>query len=312
MLFLERFYDYKTETSPAFNIVDEELLSLPDEDFFDHDKSIFFIESFKKDYLPARTLCSIESAALFHRNTFIDVMMTSQSLRKSEGIKSLLKAYSNVRFFHLNATTLYMESTLKEWFLEEKWKLTKYSNMNFGNPLRFLLLYKYGGIYLDMDVFVLKNLKKEENFAGLESQEKVNSAIMGFRKGHPFIKDCITEITQPVDVNSWGIYGPILVTNIFKRRCHAKLPDTTLKNCSDIKLFQKKVLYPLSWADINKFFEEHQELTDTLLNHPDILTLHLWNKHTKTNIISLEGQSILSVIARRSCPITAFVFDYKF
>ncbi|RXG53172.1 hypothetical protein Avbf_14020 [Armadillidium vulgare] len=90
-------------------------------------------------------------------------------------------------------------------------------------------------------------------------------------------------------------------------RCHAKLPDTTLKNCSDIKLFGKKVL-----ADINKFFEEHQELTDTLLNHPDILTLHLWNKHTKKNNISLEGQSILSVIARRSCPITAFVFDYKF
>ncbi|RXG53206.1 Lactosylceramide 4-alpha-galactosyltransferase [Armadillidium vulgare] len=273
----------KRKLSPAFNILDEELLSLPDEDFFDHDKSIFFIESFKKDYLPARTLCSIESAALFHRNTFIDVMMTSQTLRNSEGIKSLLKAYSNVRFFYLNATTLYMESALKEWFLEEKWKLTKYSNMNFGDALRFLLLYKYGGIYLDMDVFVLKNLKKEENFAGLESQEKVNSAIMGFRKGHPFLKDCITEITQPVDVNSWGIYGPILVTNIFKRR-----------------------------ADINKFFEEHQELTDTLLNHPDILTLHLWNKHTKTNIISLEGQSILSVIARRSCPITAFVFDYKF
>lgn len=69
-----------------------------------------------------------------------------------------------------------------------------------------------------MDVFVLKNLQKEENFAGLESQEKVNSAIMGFRKGHPFLNDCITEITKPVDVNSWGIYGPILVTNIFKRR----------------------------------------------------------------------------------------------
>ncbi|RXG53171.1 hypothetical protein Avbf_14019 [Armadillidium vulgare] len=63
---------------------------------------------------------------------------------------------------------------------------------------RFLLLYKYGGIYLDMDVFVLKNLQKEENFAGLESQEKVNSAIMGFRKGHPFLNDCITEITKPL------------------------------------------------------------------------------------------------------------------
>ncbi|KAL7636297.1 UNVERIFIED_CONTAM: hypothetical protein RMT77_013056 [Armadillidium vulgare] len=313
VLLLRIFYkDYKIKIPPIQNNPNEELLSPPHEESFDREKSIFFIEGFGKNYIPARMLCSIESAALVHNNTFIDVLMTSRTLQKSVEIRSLLKAYSNVRFLYLNATTLYMESPMREWFLKETWKSSKYPEINFVDPLRYLLLYKYGGIYLDMDIIVLKNLKMLENFAGLESDSWVNCAVMGFRKGHPFLNDCITEMTQHFDSELWGINGPKLITKIFRRRCHAELPDTTLKNCSDIKLFKREVFYPISWTKLDKFFEEDQEFTNTLLNDPDILTLHFWNHHTESRIIPVDGQNLYSVIVRHLCPITALSSNYIF
>ncbi|KAB7506647.1 hypothetical protein Anas_00666 [Armadillidium nasatum] len=284
IFFLKLFYeDSKLKSLPIPSNQDDELLSLPFEKSFEHERSIFFIEGFGKDHIPARMICSIESAALAHRNTPIDVMMTSQILRKSEGIKSLLKAYSNVRFLYLNATALYMESPMKEWFLNKMWVQSKFPEINFDDPLRFLLLFKYGGIYLDMDTIVLKNLEKEENFVGLEIDEHINSAIMGFRKGHPLLNDCIEEMTKHFDGEAWGVNGPVLITKIFRRR-----------------------------DDLDKIFEDDNEFANTLLNDPNFLTLHFYNQLTKTRTISLKRQSIFSVLARNLCPITAFVFNYSF
>lgn len=65
--------------------------------------------------------------------------------------------------------------------------------------LRLIVLYKFGGIYLDLDVVVQKNLDElPANFVGKESfwkndDDSLNGAILGFQDdiGHKIMKLCL-------------------------------------------------------------------------------------------------------------------------
>jgi mannosyltransferase OCH1-like enzyme len=57
-----------------------------------------------------------------------------------------------------------------------------------------MLLQLHGGIYLDFDSLVLRNLESLQNALGLVAPSYVNGAVMAFDKGHPFLKDCLDEL----------------------------------------------------------------------------------------------------------------------
>lgn len=64
--------------------------------------------------------------------------------------------------------------------------------------LRYLVLYKYGGIYLDLDVVVQKNLDElPANFCGIEKEEleiaDLNVAVFGLQNktGHHISELCL-------------------------------------------------------------------------------------------------------------------------
>jgi lactosylceramide 4-alpha-galactosyltransferase len=54
--------------------------------------------------------------------------------------------------------------------------------------LRYAVLNKHGGIYLDFDVMVLRPLGKLENVLGLQGENFVNQAVVIFEKGHAFLQ----------------------------------------------------------------------------------------------------------------------------
>jgi mannosyltransferase OCH1-like enzyme len=67
--------------------------------------------------------------------------------------------------------------------------------------LRYELLYKFGGVYLDVDMVVLKPLDilhhTYEFYAGLHpsnSEDVLGNAIIGSAPGHPILKHCIESI----------------------------------------------------------------------------------------------------------------------
>jgi hypothetical protein len=60
--------------------------------------------------------------------------------------------------------------------------------------IRFYALYNYGGIYLDSDVEILKNLDELLElpyFVGLETAGTIEAAVMGAEKGCDWIKYCL-------------------------------------------------------------------------------------------------------------------------
>jgi mannosyltransferase OCH1-like enzyme len=96
--------------------------------------------------------------------------------------------------------------------------------------MRFEILYKYGGIYIDADSFCIEKLDEEiikKSFAGWENEVKRPGLIavgtMGFTINHPIPKKAI-EFIKNNEVSyaktgklAWQNTGPVLLTNLYNQ-----------------------------------------------------------------------------------------------
>jgi mannosyltransferase OCH1-like enzyme len=135
--------------------------------------------------------------------------------------------------------------------------------------LRLLILYKYGGIYIDADTVIMKPekfdrfLKKQkqkhgmffgwENLTatrtrklGLGVRRLVANGIIGAEKGHPFLKrlldgivDHSANVTDTKD--AWKHVGPYYVTKMYM---------SLKKIFPDVHVFPMRYFYPRPWAGI--------------------------------------------------------------
>lgn len=76
----------------------------------------------------------------------------------------------------------YVKETIAESFFQSgNFSKTKYFKIHLSDVLRLVTLWKYGGIYLDLDMIVLQRLDLwPKNFACLESKSYINNAVLGF------------------------------------------------------------------------------------------------------------------------------------
>ena len=103
---------------------------------------------------------------------------------------------------------------------------------NVSNLLRIVLLIRFGGIYFDSDVISLKPLPEADqvschlianrsqihatlitffaqpqNFIVATERDKVNNAVMRFRRGHPFLRFMLRELVSNFKSSKWGNQG---------------------------------------------------------------------------------------------------------
>jgi FkbM family methyltransferase len=125
--------------------------------------------------------------------------------------------------------------------------------------VRFDILYQYGGIYLDTDMLLLKNLDcflDNECFLGYEDKYFLNAAIIGAIPSSHFIKECLTYYDTADYFETMPTISQI-ITNIFK------------KTNSIVKTLPYEFFYPLP-------FKNRTQNIDTFIT-PNSYSVHLWN-----------------------------------
>jgi hypothetical protein len=133
--------------------------------------------------------------------------------------------------------------------------------------LRLLILYKFGGVYIDADTVILKPEKFDhflrknrtgvffawENLTafrtrklGIRKRRLVANSVIGAEAGHLFIKELLEgivshskEITETKE--AWKRVGPYYVTKKY---------DALKGRFPDIKVFPMRYFYPRAWIDI--------------------------------------------------------------
>ncbi|CAH8356350.1 unnamed protein product [Eruca vesicaria subsp. sativa] len=178
---------------------------------------------------------------------------------------------------------------------------------NLSNLMRLAYLFKFGGVYLDTDMIVLKSFKHLRNVIGAQTLESVsrnwtrlNNAVLIFDKNHPLLLKCIQEFALTFNGNVWGHNGPYLVSRVAR-----SVEGTEGYNFT---IMRPSTFYSVNWVEIEKLFKVPRTEKDLKRVKVKVLEmqrrgygLHLWNKFSSKFVI--EQGSAMDKIVSDHCVI---------
>ncbi|GLJ21503.1 hypothetical protein SUGI_0397500 [Cryptomeria japonica] len=187
------------------------------------------------------------------------------------------------------------------------WRKVDFYYIHYTELLRLAVLYKYGGIYLDSDIVVLKALDSLNNTIGTVSPSNkdftLNGAVMAFEKHSPFLLECLSEFTATYEDNLLTWNGAELLTRVAKRSIEQSDQSWVHK---DFKIQPHQEFFPLSFYNISNYFtapntQYDKEVQEVLLNRilNESFTLHLWN--SATSKLVPESGSLVERILNYHC-----------
>ncbi|XP_077244455.1 alpha 1,4-glycosyltransferase family protein isoform X2 [Tasmannia lanceolata] len=129
-----------------------------------------------------------------------------------------------------------------------EWRKIHHYAIHYSELVRLSALYKYGGVYLDSDVIVLKSLHSLKNSIAMEDQRAgsstFNGAVMAFERHSPFIMECLREFYSTYDDTLLSWNGADLLT-----RVHDRLSQSQLV----LKIEPPFAFFPISSQNIKSF-----------------------------------------------------------
>ncbi|KAL1193830.1 hypothetical protein V5N11_031957 [Cardamine amara subsp. amara] len=263
-----------------------------------------------------REIFSVES--VFKSNPRSCLMVLSSTLDSPQGFR-ILKPFLD-RGYRVMAVTpdlpFLLKDTAGESWLEEiqtgkrdpgKIPLAQ----NLSNLMRLAYLFKFGGVYLDTDMIVLKSFKTLRNVIGAQTLEPVsrkwtrlNNAVLIFDKNHPLLLKCIEEFALTFNGNVWGHNGPYLVSRV------ARAVEGT--DGYNFTIMTPPAFYPVNWVEIEKLFKVPRTEKDSKRVQVKVLEmqkrsygLHLWNKFSSK--FEIEQGSAMDKLVSDQCIICGSV-----
>ncbi|XP_068340605.1 uncharacterized protein [Pyrus communis] len=266
----------------------------------------------KRDFLAMDTL--------FKSNPQGCLMIISKSMDSGRGYR-ILKPLLDKGFKILAITPdlpFLVKNTPAESWLEELKSGRKDPgriplSQNLANLIRLTMLYKYGGIYLDTDLVILKDFSGLRNAVGAQSVgedskqwTRLNGAVMIFDINHPILIDFLEEFATTFNGNKWGHNGPYLVSRVIER-----VGSTPGYN---LTILPPKAFYPVDWNRIHRLFKKPQkrsesravEITLNELNDREIYAVHLWNKRSRE--FAIQEGSVMARLMSEHCVICQDIY----
>ncbi|XP_030513871.2 uncharacterized protein At4g19900 [Rhodamnia argentea] len=247
---------------------------------------------------------ALESVLLQHRDACVVVFSETVELdffRDSflkDGYKVAV-AMPNLEELLKDTPTLIFASV---WF---EWRKTKFYPTHFSELIRLAALYKYGGIYIDFDVIVLKSLSSLNNTVGLESRldrHSFNGAVMAFRRHSPFIMECLREFYLVYDDTQFRWNGADLLTRVAENFSRSGRREVELL---ELKVQPFFIFFPISSQEITRYLvapsmEIERAQQDSLFRKilDESSAFHFWNSITST-LVPEPGSLVSRLIDHR-------------
>ncbi|XP_058072078.1 uncharacterized protein At4g19900 [Magnolia sinica] len=188
-----------------------------------------------------------------------------------------------------------------------EWRKIPLYYIHYSELVRLAALYKYGGVYLDSDVIVLKPLRSLKNLIATEEQlaasSTLNGAVMAFEKYSPFIMECLKEFYSTYDDTRLRWNGADLLTRVSNRLASGRDgSDTQL----GLKIESPVAFFPINSHNITRYFatpatQAERAQQDILFKKilDESLAFHFWNSLTSS--IVPEPESLVERLLNRHC-----------
>jgi mannosyltransferase OCH1-like enzyme len=146
---------------------------------------------------------------------------------------------------------------------------------NISNLVRLMAVQRYGGIYLDTDVQILKSFDRflcHKCFVGFQEKTRkldwVNNAVVGAEKDHWFIGELQNQLLKVFDgCEEANLSSPRLTTALLIRHGLKEYSEQGVE-LKDIEIFPTRYFYPYSFSN---------EFTVDCVK-PDTYAVHHWSK----------------------------------
>lgn len=99
-------------------------------------------------------------------------------------VTKVLFSYPNIQFKHFDLIEIAKQTLIEDWIKTSKLFRSYFFIMHASDIFRLVLLRKYGGVYIDLDMLVLKDFNDlPNNFACVENtlHNQIGNAFIGFQ-----------------------------------------------------------------------------------------------------------------------------------
>lgn len=276
-------------------------------------QNVFFIdtkETTKNVILSARQACAIESSALANPHLKVFFLFSSRerlnNLKLTPEVGAIL-SYPNVHINYLNMNEISSKSPMESFLKTRRLAKSSFKIEHTSDVLRLLLLWKYGGTYLDLDMIVKKKLDSiASNYACVQDISNVNGAILNFDtiKGKELAEIFIEGLIANFNGDKFATNGPGLITSVLEGLCKVNVTMMVQKKeCEGFHVHPQKVCYPIPFQSWQHFMDE-KFANDVMEKTRDSMVVHFWNKLSHVKKIKMDSNAAYIQLARKFCPIT--------
>ncbi|XP_023233607.1 lactosylceramide 4-alpha-galactosyltransferase-like [Centruroides sculpturatus] len=267
--------------------------------------NIFFVETSGSSSLNVRQACAIESTARHHLSASVNVLIFTEN--NIPDIFNLTRNYTNIQLIKSTFQEIFRDTPLLKWYERKEWNKSEHKVIHLSDAARYALIWKYGGIYLDLDIVMLKSMSFLGNFVIKEHGASLGNSIFGIKDHHhPFLLNCMNEASKEYRTNFFACIGPPFFTRIFTSYCNgSNLNDLQKRNDCDFTILNPKAAFPLFYGRWEDYFSN--SLAKTVLREiKDSYLIHVWNKLSSTKILHAGSGSAYELTMANNCP---FVYE---
>jgi lactosylceramide 4-alpha-galactosyltransferase len=288
---------------------------------------IYFIETnISRTVLNYKQMCAIESAARHNPNARVNLI----AIQEKNNFEYLTRYYKNVQIKVVEVNELFKDTPLEKWSIEKLTKINELTRIvHLSDILRMAVLYKYGGLYLDLDMFTLASY---DDLIGYDSICMYRSdGIMDFNnayltgvKGSNFYLECLKKLAASYKPHGWFDNGPTLLHDIAVKYCNIgesgdirqllvgdksrfnakrqfKFNFTAeVNNTCGVYLLPAYVAHPYHWIQVKNLFQK--EGTVDVNRFLYSRAVHTTNALTRNMHIKSDDESLIEFIFRFNCP----------
>ncbi|XP_034099867.2 lactosylceramide 4-alpha-galactosyltransferase-like isoform X1 [Drosophila albomicans] len=263
--------------------------------------------------LSARQACSIESAALNNPNFQVYLLFATPTYTSDDQknpILDALRSYKNINLRSLNIWRYAKDTPIEQWVKKGDVFQSKFLTEHMSDLLRLITLYRFGGIYMDLDVVVLRSMELVPlNYVGAHDNVTLGNAVISVEPrgiGHEISELFLDYYQKHYSADVYVSNGPTLVSRVVKGFCNhtsMKQMQEDPKNCRGFKVFNETAFYPLQWPQWQHFILPEFK-KDTLEKTKDSYLIHFWNKSSYQKLFKVGTDNAYGSYASANCPKT--------
>ncbi|KAL1417276.1 hypothetical protein MTO96_027008 [Rhipicephalus appendiculatus] len=241
---------------------------------------IFFLETGGHGLLTARVACAVESAAKLHPEWTVHFLSAAAGGNASHANVTLTGPFARMIRSIPNVVASVIRGTpLGPWYESGILNKSAFPVEHLADALRLAVLYKQGGVYLDIDVIVMRSLNP---LPPCKNGDMVSNGFLGFRRGDPFLVYLMQRVRRVYKPQEWSSIGPKLLRQVTLERCGARDVNELLgRKCggedTGFTVLPHWIFLPVPYDRWESFFVANASREAWLMSSASYV-MHVYNK----------------------------------